>query len=131
MAGMNRRGFLKVLGGAGLSIVAAPLFIPSERLDFGVPRCPIALPTDEEVAEILAAAPEQSITINTWSYTAYQVGPIGVTTAANYIPEIWSKYVVQARDQDLVLSKLMGKSPTIFGSHRGDRMPAVSWKALA
>lgn len=35
---MDRRGFLKRAGGAILTVVAAPLFIPSERLDFGVPR---------------------------------------------------------------------------------------------
>lgn len=43
---MNRRSFLKILGGSAAAVVAAPLitpsvgplFIPPERLDMGVPR---------------------------------------------------------------------------------------------
>lgn len=34
----GRRTLLKVGGGALIAAVAAPLFIPSDRLDFGVPR---------------------------------------------------------------------------------------------
>lgn len=34
---MNRRGFLRRAGAAVIAAVAAPLYIPSERLDFGVP----------------------------------------------------------------------------------------------
>lgn len=41
---MNRRSFLKRAGAATLAIVAAPLFIPSERLDFGVPKPRIIVP---------------------------------------------------------------------------------------
>jgi hypothetical protein len=38
---VNRRSFLKLGAGAAIAPVAAPLFIPAERLEFGVPR-PIA-----------------------------------------------------------------------------------------
>ncbi|HVQ45109.1 MAG TPA: hypothetical protein VMT30_09220 [Candidatus Saccharimonadia bacterium] len=126
---MNRRSFLKVLGGTGLSIVAAPLFIPSERLDFGVPRGPIALPTEEEVAEILAVS-EQPLTIGTWSYTAFAVD---TASAADFIPEIWSKYAKGMAGQDLVFSKLMAKSNIrdLIWHGASVRLPAVSRKALA
>lgn len=35
---IGRRGFLKRIGTAALIVVSAPLYIPSERLDFGVPK---------------------------------------------------------------------------------------------
>lgn len=35
---MNRRSFLKRAGAAALIVVAAPLFVPSERLELGVPK---------------------------------------------------------------------------------------------
>lgn len=38
MAKFGRRAFLKTAGAALVTAVAAPLFIPSDRLDFGVPR---------------------------------------------------------------------------------------------
>lgn len=41
---MNRRSFLKRAGAATLAVVAAPLFIPSERLDFGVPKRRLIVP---------------------------------------------------------------------------------------
>lgn len=41
---MNRRSFLKRAGAATLAIVSAPLFIPSERLAFGVPKPRIVVP---------------------------------------------------------------------------------------
>ena len=41
---MNRRSFLKRAGAATLAVVAAPLFIPSERLDFGVPKQRLIVP---------------------------------------------------------------------------------------
>lgn len=40
---MNRRSFIKRASGL-LAAVAAPLFIPAERLDFGVPRTALAAP---------------------------------------------------------------------------------------
>lgn len=69
---MNRRGFLKRLGGAGLALVAAPLilpsvpalarpvpaaplYIPSDRLDFGVPSEIVRAP------EITHAATQKAI----------------------------------------------------------------------
>jgi hypothetical protein len=45
---MNRRSFLRRAGAAALAVVAAPLFIPAERLDFGVPR-PLAPPAPQLV----------------------------------------------------------------------------------
>lgn len=44
---MDRRGFLKRAGAAALTVMAAPLSIPSERLDVGVPRQKIVLPETE------------------------------------------------------------------------------------
>ena len=38
---MNRRGFLKRAGASALAVVAAPLFIPAERLAYGVPKPPV------------------------------------------------------------------------------------------
>lgn len=59
---LSRRSFLKLGGAAAAAAIAAPvieqvtapLFIPAERLELGVPRALIV--------------PEQTITINTWSY---------------------------------------------------------------
>lgn len=51
---MNRRSFLKRAGGAALAVVAAPLFIPAERLEFGVPK-PIAAPPVQETPKILGS----------------------------------------------------------------------------
>lgn len=48
---MNRRSFLKLAGSAALSVVAAPLFVPSERLDFGVPKQRLIVLSDEELWE--------------------------------------------------------------------------------
>lgn len=98
MADLSRRSFLKRVGAATLAIAAAPLFIPSERLDFGVPHAPIVLPTDEDVAEILSI-PE-----------SYQAFKWNATTASFYIPEVWSKDVVRALDQRLVFADLIGKN---------------------
>ena len=47
---MNRRGFLKRVGGAALAVVTAPLYIPSERLDFGVPARRLILSSDYDDA---------------------------------------------------------------------------------
>lgn len=93
---MDRRGFLKVLGAA----VAAPLFIPSDRLDFGVPRGLIALPTDEEVVQIVAGY------------------PLDTVLAAAYIPEIWSQHVVRTAEQRTVFASLVEQS--LSGANYGN-----------
>jgi hypothetical protein len=42
---------LKLAGAATLSVVATPMFVPSERLDFGVPKQRLIVLSDEELWE--------------------------------------------------------------------------------
>lgn len=50
---MDRRGFLKRVGATTLAVVAAPLFIPSCRLDFGVPKQALAASESVEMLKII------------------------------------------------------------------------------
>lgn len=41
---IGRRGFLKLASGLAIASIAAPAFIPADRLDFGVPRPKLIVP---------------------------------------------------------------------------------------
>jgi hypothetical protein len=86
---MNRRSFLKRAGAAGLAIVAAPLYIPAERLAFGVPQHGIAIATDAEV-ERFAVLDE--MTVNA------------------FVPTIWSRECVRTFAQQTALADLVDRS---------------------
>lgn len=74
---MNRRSFLKLLGATATAAVAAPiitptasapLYIPSQRLDYGVPRGLVttrALPAWADVEPLLAQAMGERLS-DTW-----------------------------------------------------------------
>jgi hypothetical protein len=50
---VDRRSFLRRAGAAALTVVAAPLFIPSERLDFGVPKARALLVPEPETLKLI------------------------------------------------------------------------------
>lgn len=61
---VSRRGFLQRLGIGAIAVTvapdiikqaAAPLFIPSERLDFGVPKPVLVLPDAQEMTDLALA----------------------------------------------------------------------------
>jgi len=55
---MGRRGFLKRVGAAALTVVAAPLFVPSERLEFGVPKQRLIVPEPDMTREFVWSGDE-------------------------------------------------------------------------
>jgi hypothetical protein len=109
---IGRRGFLGLLGGAAAAVVAAPsvtqaaapLFIPAERLDMGVPRTLKPAPVSVHPGSGLLRVQTGTITLGpelteadflrAWKYleemddpSLWMLEPPGVPFLAPYLPE--------------------------------------------
>jgi hypothetical protein len=102
---MNRRSFLRRAGAAALAVVAAPIFIPAERLDFGVPR-PLAPPAPQLVLppasahvglDMVTLMADLSRGPQDWA-TPYPHRYLGMPVAHKYdLPEFLSTTIKQER----------------------------------
>lgn len=98
---MNRRGFLKLAGGL-VAAVAAPVFIPADRLEFGVPRT-IALPPRAGLGlEYARMAAQLSGPID------YQPrGPVTLAESLQLIPSLYASDMVKMFEEQSVILQMM------------------------
>jgi hypothetical protein len=93
---LSRRSFLKILGGTAAAAVAAPilpasagpLFVPAERLDFGVPR-QIVTAQSVTVGEITALWEQQARTFDQAQASARMARTVPMTLLQNEYLHEW------------------------------------------
>jgi len=105
---ITRRSFFKTAGSAAIAVVSAPLFIPSERLDFGVP-------TQRLVTA--AQMPSQEIITQLW-YDHFNTPAYGWPSEHGSIPMLLL--------QDNYLIEFGGRLPA-GAEVRVDRTTAERW----
>jgi hypothetical protein len=119
---MDRRSFLKRAGAAALAVVAAPLFIPSERLEFGVPKARALLVPEPETLKLIGGEVSIYLPAEDWDepnqVKTPRRGPVTLAEAAQfYQPRGESALTRLFAEQSPVLASLpFQKMPGLYGN---------------